>query len=246
VAKTVDIYADTVTIDSLSIYPPSFFLFYADNTLVPDSLYELQGGEGKLIAPMLKGQRCSARYRTFSENLSAPYFHKDRNRFLFDTVLDNPTAQSYSLAMDPQYSSESGVQTSGSISRGISVGNNQDLIMNSSMNLQMHGYVTNNVQLEAAVLKKGGCFFRLAYLRLSGYTDINMNVIEQLQDAGHPLISVEFFPPKTEAGRTAFHQTATELLKLVLNFPLLMLKEYMFIGSHITICGTQNSAIPLL
>jgi methylenetetrahydrofolate reductase (NADPH) len=65
--------------------------------------------------------------------------------------------------------------------------------------------------LEAAV------FFHLIN---SVYPDIRMfmKITQQLQDADHPLVSVEFFPPKTEAGRATFDQTAVELLQLAPDF----------------------------
>ena len=45
-----------------------------------------------------------------------------------------------------------------------------------------------------------------------------MTITQQLQTAGRPLLSVEFFPPKTEAGRATFDQTAVELLQLKPDF----------------------------
>jgi methylenetetrahydrofolate reductase (NADPH) len=41
-----------------------------------------------------------------------------------------------------------------------------------------------------------------------------MTILKQLKTAGRPLISVEFFPPKTEAGQESFDHSAQELLKL--------------------------------
>ncbi len=41
-----------------------------------------------------------------------------------------------------------------------------------------------------------------------------MTITQQLQSTARPLISVEFFPPKTVAGQKNFDQTAVELLQL--------------------------------
>ena len=45
-----------------------------------------------------------------------------------------------------------------------------------------------------------------------------MNILQQIQDADRPLISVEFFPPKTEVGRKTFDRAATELAGLKPDF----------------------------
>lgn len=41
-----------------------------------------------------------------------------------------------------------------------------------------------------------------------------MTIIQKLKQASRPLISVEFFPPKTEAAQTGFHKGAVELAGL--------------------------------
>lgn len=45
-----------------------------------------------------------------------------------------------------------------------------------------------------------------------------MTILQQLQNAERPLISVEFFPPKTDAGRDKFNRTAESLLELKPDF----------------------------
>ncbi len=45
-----------------------------------------------------------------------------------------------------------------------------------------------------------------------------MNIAQQLVSSGRPLISVEFFPPKTEKGEAGFGRAAQELLRLEPDF----------------------------
>jgi len=45
-----------------------------------------------------------------------------------------------------------------------------------------------------------------------------MTVLQKLKTAGRPLISVEFFPPKTEAAQNTFHKGAVELTGLKPDF----------------------------
>ena len=45
-----------------------------------------------------------------------------------------------------------------------------------------------------------------------------MTIAQQLTAAVHPLVSVEFFPPKTDAGRDSFNRAAAELIGLKPDF----------------------------
>jgi methylenetetrahydrofolate reductase (NADPH) len=57
-------------------------------------------------------------------------------------------------------------------------------------------------------------------LRHSVYPDkqMLMTIAAKLQTAGHPLLSVEFFPPKTEKARATFDASAAALLELAPDF----------------------------
>jgi methylenetetrahydrofolate reductase (NADPH) len=70
---------------------------------------------------------------------------------------------------------------------------------------------------KAAVSSESAVFLRL---HISVYPDkqIFMTIAQQLKSADHPLISVEFFPPKTDAGLKTFEKAASELTGLKPDF----------------------------
>jgi hypothetical protein len=139
-----------VMLDSLSIYPGSVSVSCNGRPL-PASDYRMDYGSATLqilnpcddslfvmyrVLPVSFDQMISRR------DTSAIYSAQkgDREKFLIQ-----PTGDPLELL------GSGGLQKSGSISRGISFGNRQDLSVNSSLNLELSGYVTPNLQVLASV-----------------------------------------------------------------------------------------------
>jgi hypothetical protein len=150
--KLIAVYSDTIRLDSLSIIPGTIEVFMGDK-LLEQTDYAIDLGKALFIpGKQLIGKSLKIKYRTFSINFTEPYFHKDYKRLVRS---DEIRGERYSVSNSPSikgsYFSNNQLQKQGSISRGISFGNNQDVIVNSSLNLQMSGRLNNEFEIRAAI-----------------------------------------------------------------------------------------------
>jgi hypothetical protein len=94
-------------------------------------------------------------YRTLGLDLKTPKFNKNRRLIGEETNLgeDFVIGQGYTynpFAQNQDFNDFKGLDYSGSFSRGISVGNRQDLILNSGFNLQVGGKI-GDVEVSGAI-----------------------------------------------------------------------------------------------
>ncbi|NQX97582.1 MAG: hypothetical protein HRT73_06840 [Flavobacteriales bacterium] len=143
---------DTVFIDSLSLIPNSEIIFLG-NQLLKSTDYEINYSRGVLILKneSLKGKTISLTYRVFPFSFEKTYEHKkiktieDQNNGTKNPFLFEYTAKSDDIFY------LNGLNKSGSISRGVAFGNNQDLSVNSSLNLQLSGKISEEVSILASI-----------------------------------------------------------------------------------------------
>lgn len=89
-------------------------------------------------------------FRTFPFNFSKPYQHKDESLIIARQRVYNPF-RSTGDAQNQSLLDFGEIEKRGSISRGISSGNNQNLSVNSSLNLQLSGRLNERFSLVAAI-----------------------------------------------------------------------------------------------
>lgn len=141
--------SDTLQIDTLSIYAPSFKVFCGDFELPKERYYlEEITAKFKLLTPC--SDSISVEYRVFDMLFEGEFKTKDTT-LIFKNNLDTKSDFFYSATRKQTDFFGSNIQKSGSISRGISFGNNQDLSVNSSLNLQLAGDIAPNLKLLASV-----------------------------------------------------------------------------------------------
>ena len=129
--KKIEITSDSTLLDSLSVVPGSLIV-EANNQLVSDTSYILLPIESILVwLSPVKGDVIIT-YRVFSVNFNKTYFHKDTNS-IFHHGDNSPLPFRFStLNKQSDIFNMGGLNKSGSISRGVMFGNNQDLSINSN------------------------------------------------------------------------------------------------------------------
>lgn len=146
--------SDTVVFDSLSIIPGSLILRDSAGNRIDTSLYKINYAKAELIFLNSKDKTQKiffASYKVFPYNFSTAYNHKDikliepddkgnYNPFVF--TYDNKEVDIFKFG---------GLTKNGSISRGVSFGNNQDVVVNSSFNLQLSGKLSDDIDILAAI-----------------------------------------------------------------------------------------------
>jgi hypothetical protein len=144
---------DTLQIDTLSIQPSTFLIggFAADTTQ-----FKLDAARARLIRKSenkssFASDSLSISYRVFPFYFKKEFAAKEKklstaeergisNPFVYTPRKKDLTAQTYR-----------GLNKTGSLSRGISLGNNQDLAVNSTLNLQLSGNISPEIEINAAI-----------------------------------------------------------------------------------------------
>ena len=142
--------SDTVLIDTLSLVPQSEIIFLNESSL-DQSSYEINYTKGFFILKdkALKGKTVTITYRVFPMSFEKSYEHKKIDR-IENKISKNPFLFEYTDENEDVFYLN-GLNKSGSISRGVVFGNNQDLSVNSSLNLQLSGKISDNVSILASI-----------------------------------------------------------------------------------------------
>lgn len=137
-----------VKLDTLSIVPGTFTLVGADS-----SQYHLDylTAELYLVDSTLMGLPLHYRYQVFELDFSRPISHKSIS-LVEHGIPQVQLPHEHSSMISELVSDE--LLTTGFISRGVSLGNNQDMSLNSALNLQISGKLSDDVSIIASISDK--------------------------------------------------------------------------------------------
>jgi len=151
--REIDITKDSIQLDSLLILPATIKLKVA-NEFLDSTYYHLNLAKGIFIPKAklkAKGKQARISYRVFNYKVAQLQYKHHTNEINVPDVL---RSKRYTLAHNNrsrgnEFSSQLNKQ--GSYTRGLSLGNNQDVVSNSNLNLQLSGKLSENVSILAAI-----------------------------------------------------------------------------------------------
>lgn len=148
--------SDTLKVDSLSIVPGSVELsrgrIEGTDTLfepMPAESYTVVHFSALLVLPQPLPPIISITYQVFPYDLAKPYYRYDVAGY--DSTFLRMQPYTIETGNKQPYLFADGLDYSGSFARGISFGNNQDVVVNSTFNVQMNGKLQNDVMINASI-----------------------------------------------------------------------------------------------
>ncbi|MDG1508626.1 MAG: hypothetical protein P8Q53_02480 [Flavobacteriaceae bacterium] len=141
---------DTIKFDSVPINPQNFKVLAGQKILYPTE-YEIFYNEALLIISAEKYQEITLEYFRFPAFITRTYSPFDKK---FIVPNNSNTGQLYSLTTNKKTTELKlfdGLKTSGYINRGITSGNNQSTVANSSMDINIEGKLSDKVAIRANI-----------------------------------------------------------------------------------------------
>lgn len=143
---------DTIVIENVSINSSFFNIKKKDLSVIDSTFYTIDFAKAVLtFKKPIESDSIIINYLRFPEFLTKTYQQLDENIIVENT---NNLQNLYKLSQSNSSRNTipfDGLTTSGSISRGVTVGNNQNSVLNSELDLQITGKLNDKVSLRASI-----------------------------------------------------------------------------------------------
>lgn len=143
---------DSILIDSVSINPSRFVVKTKNNKILDSTLYTIDFSKALLkFKQSIDIDSIEVEYLRYPEFLTKVYKQLD-DKVIVERSSD--LRQLYRLENTnkrDEFTPFDGLTTSGSISRGVTIGNNQNSVLNSELDLQISGKLSDKVSLRASI-----------------------------------------------------------------------------------------------
>ena len=151
--KKILVTRDTIHLENESLNPSFFKLLDANDKPIDSSFYKINFEKGILILNenfLQNSDSITAHYLKLPEILTKEYRIYDSSK-----VVSNEAAAGNLYTVETIQQKKNvpfeGLNTSGSITRGVTIGNNQNTVLNSNLDLQITGKLSEKVSLRASL-----------------------------------------------------------------------------------------------
>lgn len=150
-SKTVAL-KKVIKIDSLSINPLNFSLKFKDNTLIDSTFYDVDFSKALLtFRKLIISDSIIINYTQYPKFITKTYQLFDDSVIVENTDNINKIYKISQPNTTNKFTPFDGLTTSGSISRGVTIGNNQNSVLDSELDLQITGKLNDKVSLRASI-----------------------------------------------------------------------------------------------
>ncbi|SHI76756.1 hypothetical protein [Flavobacterium haoranii] len=149
-SKIIAITNDTIFIEKESINPSHFKIKDQYDQTIDSTFYEVNFEKGFIIlnTNSITKDSLSINYLTYPKFLTKEYSVYDDSKVVPNSNGTLFTTKNEKLS---KFKPFDGLNTSGSISRGVTIGNNQNTVVNSNLDLQITGKISDKVSLRASI-----------------------------------------------------------------------------------------------
>lgn len=151
VSEKIQVVADTISLQNQNLNSAFFEVKDQSETIISKEKYHIDFEGGKLIFTDLEIEtEVEVFYLKIPGFLTQEYSIYDENRVVSNEEYDG-MLYSLDVGTPKRFVPFEGLNTSGSISRGVTVGNNQNAVTNSSLDLQITGKLSDKVSIRASI-----------------------------------------------------------------------------------------------
>jgi len=151
--KKIAFTTDTIHLESVSINPSFFKILDHKNQIIDSTSYEVNFPKGILLFKNQNGSTTDSltvHYLKLPDILTKEYTIYDSSKI----IDNNATNQSLYRIEDPTTPKNipfDGLVADGSLSRGVTVGNNQNTVVNSNLDFKITGKISDKVSIRASI-----------------------------------------------------------------------------------------------
>jgi hypothetical protein len=141
---------DTLVLDSLTVHPEYLSIFDVEGNPLDSARYFFDLEKNALWVSSEVGDSVRVNYLVLPYNFSEPFRNKPMEMYQ-EGVMDNRAMYRTGGVGESNVVPFEGLTRSGSISRGVRVGNAQDPVLSSTLDLQLSGEIGEGTQIRASI-----------------------------------------------------------------------------------------------